>query len=61
MFSLLSIPFAEYDNSMEILAHFVGNLTEQGIPVLSCNTDFSQEPLLDGKVKGYTVIELPIR
>lgn len=46
----------EFDYTSEVLASFIGNLS---MPVLACNVDFSNEPLLDGLTENYTIVELP--
>lgn len=38
----------EFDSGPALAAEFAANLTELGIPVLSCNLDVSQEPAFDG-------------
>lgn len=46
----------EFDYTSQVLASFIGNLS---MPVLACNVDFSNEPLLDGLTENYTIVELP--
>ena len=38
----------EFDSGPALAAEFAANLTELGIPVLSCNLDVSREPAFDG-------------
>jgi 5'-nucleotidase len=45
----------EFDDGEEILAAFVTGLN---MPVISANTDFSQEPLLDGLVEPSVILDV---
>jgi len=46
----------DFDYTSEVLASFIGNLS---MPVLACNVDFSNEPVLDGLTERYAIIGLP--
>lgn len=49
----------EFDDGPGTAGTLVGNLTELGIPVVSCNIDASAEPALAGQLQRYALVPLP--